>query len=524
MVCMSQLPPAGYVRVSLFVEGAVSDQAQKAEIAEEARRRGLPEPIWYVDVDRTASDERKPRPDFNRMMEDIKANRIRQVIARSSDRFVRRPRELEDIIDVLNPRKIPVIFTRDSDYDLSTAGGRENARIKASVARGEVERMSERKKSAARQRARLGIPLKGTAPFGYVPAETPEGVATYSQQLEAAEAIKWAYTYLMGGGTLAGVAREWNKRGLRPARKSKQAREWSWPGVKQAILNPAVGGFRYYKPSSILTDDTDTRPSWECDMYNGNWSGILTAQEWRDLVTVLTSTRSKAGNRKKYLGSGIYQCGVCDDGTTLKSAPRHGEHGYRCRTERHVNVPGEPLDEFIMEMIRRALLDRKTFERSFGGPSAADLTAIQDQRDKRQQQLDSLTESWMAERISISVFERSSAKLEAEIAELDEKLTAADIEHQRLTRLMSFEEVDAALKDADLTQRRQLLSDVFPRILVVAPARGGTFDPERHVRLTDRAGREWPEWHRQWKAQGMLTSARALAARKIAVAAPTGVE
>jgi site-specific DNA recombinase len=502
---MSTEPPAGYRRVSLFVFGSVSDEAQKAEITEEAKRRGLPEPVWYVDKDRSASDERKPRPDFDRLMADVKAGKVREIIARSSDRFVRRPTELESIIEVLSPRKVPVYFTRDSDYDLSTAGGRENARIKGAIARGEVERMSERMKSSARQRALKGIPRKGNRPFGYVLTEKPDGTPTLTEEPAEAEAIRWAFGYLMGGGTLAGVTREWNSRGLIPAR-SKEG--WTWVGVKMAMLNPALGGFRYYQPTSILQAKEEPRKNvWDLDLIPGNWSddSILTEQEWKDLRTVLTSTRSQAGNRKRHLGSGIYLCGVCDDGTPMKSARRRGELIYRCRESFHLTIPGDRMDEWMLEMLRRALVDRTTFEASFGSKKGVDPAAMRKQQEEARRQLDELEEAFSGRRISISVFERTSKRLEGELAELDAKLSEVSVEAGRRVRLMSFEDVDEALANADLTQRRQALDDVFPKVTVLPMGKGHPFSPEAYVRMVDRAGREWPTWFQQWARDRQLT-------------------
>ncbi|WP_080636037.1 recombinase family protein [Salinispora mooreana] len=506
-----QTPPAGYARVSLFLPGAVSDEAQKSECNAEAARRGLSEPVWYVDVDRTASDERKPRPAFDQLMADVKAGKVKVIISRSSDRFVRRPRELESIIDVLSPRHVPVYFTRDSDYDLSTAGGRETARIKASIARGEVERMSERMKSSAEERARRGVPRKGNRPFGYTFANKSDGTLTFTQVGPEAEAIRWAFDYVMSGGTLAGVAREWTGRGFTTAH-GKVGRNWSWLGVKQAVLNPAVGGFRYYQPTSVLTIGEARKVPWECDFIPGNWKddSILSGQEWRDLRTVLTSTRQKAGNRKRHLGSGIYLCGLCDDGTTLKSARRGGELMYRCREKSHLNVPGQNLDAFILEMVRRALVDRDIFEASFGTSSAVDAAALDQQRKEAQKQLDQLEEAYAGKRVSISVFERTSRRLEAEITDLDDRLSVINAEKSRIVRLMSFEEVDRALEDADLTQRRQLVADIYPKVIIRAPGKGRAFNPEYHVRMIDRAGREWPTWLHEWSQNRQLNSARAL--------------
>ena len=69
--------------------------------------------------------------------------------------MTRQPRQLEDWIERAEERGL-VITTANGEADLSTDGGRMYARIKASVARSEVERKSARQKAANAQRARLG--------------------------------------------------------------------------------------------------------------------------------------------------------------------------------------------------------------------------------------------------------------------------------------------------------------------------------------------------------------------------------
>lgn len=66
-----------------------------------------------------------------------------------------------DWIDAAELRGLALV-TANGDADLSTDGGRMYARIKAAVARAEMERKSARQSAAQRQRA-----PKGMRPLGY---------------------------------------------------------------------------------------------------------------------------------------------------------------------------------------------------------------------------------------------------------------------------------------------------------------------------------------------------------------------
>ena len=77
------------------------------------------------------------------------------------DRLTCQPQELEDWIDRAESCGL-LLVTANGDADLATDGGRMYARVKASVARGEVERESARQSHAQLQRAQQGRPPRGS--------------------------------------------------------------------------------------------------------------------------------------------------------------------------------------------------------------------------------------------------------------------------------------------------------------------------------------------------------------------------
>ena len=90
-------------------------------------------------------------------------------------------------------------MTANGDADLSTDGGRMYARIKAAVARAEVERKGARQSRAHIQRARQGRPPKGVRPLGY---------ATSGELIpHEAEAVRSIYAAFLRGDSLNGIAR-----------------------------------------------------------------------------------------------------------------------------------------------------------------------------------------------------------------------------------------------------------------------------------------------------------------------------
>ena len=130
-------------------------------------------PVEYEDNDFSASVRMpgstrtaKPRPAYERMLRDIGNGSLGAIIAWDTDRLVRHPRELEDVIDLADRQRLE-LATVGGDFDLSTPTGRGNARMKGVFARMETEQKAERQKRAATQLAGSGRAWWPSRPFGY---------------------------------------------------------------------------------------------------------------------------------------------------------------------------------------------------------------------------------------------------------------------------------------------------------------------------------------------------------------------
>ena len=120
----------------------------------------------YTDNSVSASKREVRRPEYERLVSDLHAGKFDAVICYDLDRLTRQPRQLEDWIDYAQDRDIALV-TANGEADLSHDNGRMFARIKATVARAEVERKGARQKVALRQRAERGGVPKGATLTGY---------------------------------------------------------------------------------------------------------------------------------------------------------------------------------------------------------------------------------------------------------------------------------------------------------------------------------------------------------------------
>jgi site-specific DNA recombinase len=144
------------------------------------KRKGWDVVAVFVDDDRSGFSG-KPRPRYLAMVEAVKAGEVNALVAWAPDRLTRHPRELEDLIDLLDAHGIEVATHIAGDYDLTTSGGRITARVVGAVARHESEIKSERAMLKAAQIAEQGDFHGGQRPFGYA----ADGVTLIDQEAEA---------------------------------------------------------------------------------------------------------------------------------------------------------------------------------------------------------------------------------------------------------------------------------------------------------------------------------------------------
>ena len=151
---------------------------------------------------------RTVRPGFRRALDMLAAGEADGLIALDLDRACRDPRDLEDLIDVVeakNPR-VPVESVHGS-LKLANDADVTMARVLVSVAN-KSSRDTARRVAPARQRqAENGVYGGGRRPFGY----EPDGVTV--RPSEAAEIVK-AADAILAGGTLTGIVADLNTCGV----------------------------------------------------------------------------------------------------------------------------------------------------------------------------------------------------------------------------------------------------------------------------------------------------------------------
>jgi len=489
--------------------------------------------VLYIDQDRSASNPAKPREAFRRLMDDIEAGKLMEVISRSDERFLRSPIERELSINLLVGKDMPVYYTHDAYNDLTTSGGRMQARIKAAVNRQEVERLAERRNLGELERVKRGMAATTPAPFGLAHSKDR---STYHHVTEETKVILEAVDYLIDieGSTLAEVARRWNAAGI----TNRLGNPWRWRAVKDVLLNPAMIGRRAYQRHTYLYE-TKTKPveSWKAETTPGNWTPVIDPTRYETLKLMLTATRQKVGNAARHLGAGVYECGVGTEHKPLRSRigtqkgqkiRYYGCHGDRCG-EVHAHVKADVVDAYVVEQLKVYLRDPKQFDAFSAATADQTAKAVAEpahvaaarQRHVLEGRRAELAEAFALGRISLSVLVDAEERITKELSGLAiTDLPVPDLERSEIPWTVIEEQWDGL----EISAKKKALKRVFPTIrvfpaLAQSQGRGKFYTPpvEHWVHLYDFTGRLLPSVE-----GGVEETATRLA--QIAHAAKCGVE
>lgn len=325
-----------YLRKSKGKAGIARQRKESAAYAERIRWRIVAE---FVEPNTTAfakiDEDGALRPEFDKMVAFLHRDTRMPalgVLAWHADRLSRNSGEVRPFSAVCAKGGHPVETVRSGSYDLSTPNGRKRFRDDVSDAEHEVDHLIERIDSQKAEAAAAGAFLGGRRPFGF----KKDGIRHRKAE---AQAIAAAVRDVLSGASLARVAREWNAAGL----MTSGGKRWRAVEVRRVLLRPRNAGLMVWRGEIV------GRAAWE---------PIVPERRWRAMVRVLedASRRTSPGPDLRWLGSGIYVCGVCGQARMrvhrFTGRDRAGYPVYRCRGGgQHVSRAAEPLDVYVAKHV-----------------------------------------------------------------------------------------------------------------------------------------------------------------------------
>src|SRR4051794_17857196 len=127
---------AVYVRQSLDKKREGAAVARQLEACRElAEQRGWTIERVFSDNDVSASSAKKPRPEWQALLTELRGGRYDVLVCWSTDRLYRRLRDLVELVEIAEARALRIATVKSSDVDLSTPAGRMLAGMLGSAAR-----------------------------------------------------------------------------------------------------------------------------------------------------------------------------------------------------------------------------------------------------------------------------------------------------------------------------------------------------------------------------------------------------
>jgi site-specific DNA recombinase len=421
--------------------------------------------------------QRVVRPGFRRALELLQSGQADGLLTLDLDRTARDPRDLEDLIDVVESRK-PTIPVESVTGSLRLANDADVSMARVMVAMGnKSSRDTARRVSRARQRqAEAGRPRHGgRRPFGY------EEGGVIVNEAEAAE-IRRSADAILAGVSLRQVTADLRRRGV----PTVTGVPWTPIAWRDILLRPRNAGLVVYQ--GAIVESRVTEGGVQEDV-TADWDPIMPRETWEAVVAILTdpSRRTTPGNTPRWLGSLIYRCGhaACRDldppsvlrVSTSGNRPRPA---YRCMEHAHLSRVAEPLDQYVSAVLcaRLARSDVADLMPPKGG-TPSDTGQLATQANALRERIKEAKDLWEAGVLSPADLKIRSARLTDQLSEVQDQLRSA-AGHSPLADLAGRQDAAEVWAKLDLGRRRailQALAIVWVLPLQKPPGRA-PFDPD----------------------------------------------
>lgn len=455
-----------YSRLSLDRDGQAASVAEQERLCRDyAERAGLEVVAAFADNDISASRfSRKHRPGYAAVMEALRSGQAKHVVVRETSRLYRRPRDLEDLIDLCEGKGVVVHAPMGGQIDLSSSGGIMTARIYVAVDAAESDKLSERVRYRSAADARAGKPSAGGyRAYGY----------TRDWEIDPVEAqvIRHVVAQLLAGDSLHHLCLEMNAKGLRTpaagqARKRPNSEdecevsgEWSPTTLGKMLSRPYLIGVREHKSRGQVVGVAD-----------GQWEPILSREVW-EMVQSILDANPRHPRTRTYLLTGMVWCSRCDrlmTGHALKnraSAPRMRRYACERRPGRRgcgQSIDAEMVETWTAERLLAAFDESQRITPD--SQPQPDIERLTERRARIEIRRQKLAEAYASEAVDDLTYFETAKRIREELDQIADALHRVTV-----PKASGLKNLRRLWQRADFDNRRFLLRGAVARV-VVSPA------------------------------------------------------
>ena len=434
---------------------------QEADCRALAARKGWGVGGVYVDNDVSAADVRRRRPEYERLLEDVKAGRVAAVVVWDLDRLHRRPIELERFFEVADGAGLRFLATVSGDVDLETGQGVMVARIKGAVAAEEVAKIRARVRRKHRELAELGrVSGGGTRPFGF------ERDRRTVRADEAALIVELAGRAL-AGETLGSLCRDLEACGV----VTPAGGLWMPSALGRMLASARLSGQRESRGEIVA---------------KAEWDAIISPEMTAQLRARSADRAARAKRApRRYVLAGLVRCGQC--GAKMVARPRSdGRRRYVCAKGPglagcgRTMVVADELEQLVCDAVMMRLDSAELAVALAGRAEQAASDDVSGDLAADDEQLDELAEAYGERQITLREYLAARKPIEARIESGRKRLS-------RVTGTVALEGfvghaevLRSAWDEMSIPRRQAIIGAVLDRLVIGAGVRGrNRFDPER---------------------------------------------
>ena len=460
-----------YCRLSYAPDGSLEKvERQEADCRALAKQLGWTIRDVYPDNSRSAWQRNRKRPQWDRMLADIKAGLVDGIIVYHGDRLMRQPKDLEQLLELADERQLR-LASPSGTRDLDNEDHRYILRIEVAAACKSSADTSRRVKRASKARAEQGRPSGGgKRPFGYgVPTgktgRTGRPLHDITQQVpEEAAVLRDAVDRLLAGHSKGAVVRWMNT-----VSTTTEGGRWNGRNLGHLLNNPRIAG--------LIEHDGQ--------LHTAAWEPIVTRDQWEDVRALMArngDTYGYHGRERRYLLAGAAECSGCGKGMSTKPSGgrnRKTSRLYYCRNPQcpaQVSRNVEHLDEYVTGRVLRRLNEPGFLDQLHAADDqpgiGAEIVALERRKDDARRTLEELADHPDVDpallMLSLASFDRKITALRGQLA------TSARDRLLRRVAGISREAWDAEPVDV----RAEVVRALFRVTVLPATWRGPGFDPD----------------------------------------------
>ncbi|WP_326637007.1 recombinase family protein [Streptosporangium sp. NBC_01755] len=363
------------------------------------------------------SEMRTVRPGFREALDYLTSDRADILVALDLDRAMRDPRDLEDLIDVVESNRPRVrAESVTGSLRLSNDADVTMARVMVAMANKSSRDTARRVSSARERQAAAGEFGGGRRPYGF----EADGVTVRPDEAKIingmADVVLLPTFGQPKGPSMKSIARDLREKNVPTA----DGKPWRPTYVRDVLMRPRNAalmvhrkgtGRKTYTPADVVGQ--------------APWEPIISPEIYWAVVAKLAdpSRRTNPGPAPKWLGSGIYRC-PCGDVLRVHSAGDKADRPvYRCQStgKGHATCPQAELDDLV-ETLAIVILARDAADLIKAPTTDVDVPALRAEVIATRQRRTRLVEDYAEEVIERPEYLAGVKRVNAKIQRLESRL------------------------------------------------------------------------------------------------------